>query len=63
MAQRVTQWHMRSKKTSIDLQSPVLIQCSLDETASCFKMSYAAEIKEPMISDNSLSCFLYYCYY
>ena len=58
MAQRATQWHIRSKKRNIDLQLPVLI--SVEKQHPVLKrelISSATEVKEPMILDNSLSFF------
>ena len=64
MAQRATQWHIRSKKRNIDIQLPVLISVEKQHPVLKWELiSSATEVKEPMILDNSPSFFLHYCYY
>ena len=58
MAQRATQWHIRSKKRTIDIQLPVLITGEKQHPVLKWKLiGSATEVKEPVILDNSLSFF------
>ena len=57
MAQRATQWHIRSKKRNINIQLPVLITVEKQHPVLKWTLIGSAKVKEPMILDDSLSFF------